>query len=96
MTEPNPIIGPFTEVETCAHPIFIYLGAGHRGPDGLREQRHRCVDCGHEERDVSEGSVMVGHAPGECSVCDKYAETIPSEQKARWIEMNAQQRGETQ
>ena len=80
----------------CTHPIFIYLGAHVWDEGGEREQRHRCADCGHVERNVPNGSVMVGHAPGECSVCDKHAEMIPSEQKARWIEMNAQQRGETQ
>ena len=76
--------------QACTHPIFEYMG-GHNCNGERFEQRHRCIDCGHEERDVPDGSVMVGHAPGECTVCDREAETIPPEQKARWIALTAEQ-----
>lgn len=88
-----------TRYELCKHPIFQYMGAHYWGDynsDGaaVREQRHRCIDCGHEERDVPDGSVMVGHAPGECPVCDKFAELLPEIEKARWIQLTQKGREE--
>ena len=77
----------------CLHPIFRYMGAPNWNAEAERfEQRHRCVDCGHEERGVPAGSVMIGHAPGECWVCDQTAATLPADQRERWINMTAEQR----
>ncbi len=81
----------------CAHPIWEYLGAEYWGDydsDGaaIREQRHRCIDCGCEERDVPEGSVMIGHAPGECGACDRNAVALPVKQHDRWIKLTQRER----
>ena len=65
----------------CKHPIWIYLSFGQH------PQRHKCVDCDEEAEYVPNGSVMIGHAPGECNTCDKYAAALPSKDKTRWIEM---------
>ena len=72
--------------DTCKCFIFEYLGARHRA-DGTYGQSHRCIDCGREENDVPEGSVMLGHAPGECDCCDDAALAIPEDQRQRWIDL---------
>jgi hypothetical protein len=81
----------------CPHLIWEYMGADYWGTydsDGaaVREQRHRCLDCGHEERDVPQDSVMVGHAPGECKVCDQNAGMLPAEQCDRWMKLTRDRR----
>lgn len=81
-----------TDGQRCQHPIFRYLGADRWFEGGEYEQRHRCIDCAHEERGVPSGSVMVGHAPGECSECDRYALELPADQRERWIRLNEEQR----
>ena len=83
--------------DPCTHPIWLYLGYefwGNYNPEGVavREQRHQCIDCGRQERDVPENAVMIGHAPGECPTCDKYAAIIPPEQRDRWIELTERRR----
>ena len=78
-------------MSNCKHPIWKYMGAYYWVGDKY-EQRHKCIDCGHEERDVPVGGVMIGHAPGECDVCDRGAEVIPAEQRARWAELTTEQR----
>ena len=78
--------------DKCQHQIFSYMGGGYWC--GEYGQRHKCIDCGHEEKDVPHGSVMIGHAPGECEVCDRHAKTLPPEQTERWKLLTAQRRGE--
>lgn len=83
--------------DNCLHPIWEYLGISYWGAhdaDGrpIKEQLHRCIDCGKKERDVPDNAVMLGHAPGECDVCDKYAAVILPEQRDRWIELTEQRR----
>jgi len=78
---------------TCGHQIFAYMGADY-WEDGKYEQRHRCIDCGHQELDVPSGAVMIGHAPGECDVCDRNAKILPGEQVERWKQLTAARRGE--
>lgn len=82
------------EIEAeCQHPIFEYMGVHFWGDNTEREQRHKCIDCGHEERDVPDGSVMLGHAPGECSTCDKFAAVLSEADRQRWIDLTAFRRG---
>lgn len=76
----------------CPHAIWRYCGADYWGDydetgNAIHEQRHQCIDCGREERDVPCGAVMVGHAPGECRVCDKAASSLSPEQRDRWINL---------
>ena len=92
--ESSPQISPSEamNVTTCKHPIWRYLGVHHWGDydaDGvaIREQRHMCIDCGNQERDVPDGCVMIGHAPGECCSCDKNAALLAPEVQRRWIEL---------
>ena len=78
----------------CKCPIFEYLGGHHLRPDNKIGQLHRCIDCGRKEGEVPAGSVMVGHAPGECSVCDEEAKKLPPKQKERWIRLTEEDRSE--
>ena len=77
----------------CSHPIFSYMGGDNWNAEHERyEQRHRCIDCVHEVRDVPGGSVMVGHAPGECGVCDRFAVLLPDELRNKWIQLTTERR----
>ena len=73
--------------DDCKHPIWEYLA-----DYSLRNGGHKCVDCGRVENDVPKGSVMVGHAPGECGVCDAAAAELPPEQAERWKELTEERR----
>ena len=81
----------------CAHPIWRYLGSEYRGDRDergrpQRTQRHVCIDCGMEQRDVPSGAVMIGHAPGECACCDSAASALSEEQRSRWIRLTKERR----
>ena len=70
----------------CTHPIWQYLTCG-RLP-----QRHRCIDCGKEKEYVPDGAVMIGHAPGECDVCDRNSSIVSADQRERWITLTMERR----
>ena len=77
----------------CTHPIFRYMGGNiWNAAAGRLEQRHKCIDCGHEEKNVPDGAIMVGHAPGECGECDRFAALLPDEQRERWVRLTAEGR----
>lgn len=76
-----------TNTDTCTHPLWRYMSCGQL------PQRHECFDCGKEAEYIPDGGVLIGHAPGECDVCDKTAELLPPEQKQRWIKLTQEGRG---
>ncbi len=91
--EAKPKFSPLPQAAvTCEHPIWEYLGGDHPREGGGTGQLHRCVDCLLEEQDVPEGSVMIGHAPGECDVCDRNARELPVADRRRWVELTEQRR----
>lgn len=75
----------------CKHPIWLYMGADYWVAGEDRQQRHKCIDCGHEERDVPDGAVLVGHRPGECRLCTTAAAMLSDEDRQRWLDLTAEQ-----